>query len=399
MLDDIIGTYGERLVIAVIGLGIAFAVLIVALWFMRRRGGPAPFLKGGRNRQPRLQVLDATAVDARRRLVLVRRDNVEHLIMIGGPTDIVVESGIGAIPFVTDITGAQQQSIEKHAVPTSVLDTPLAAPQLKEPSPAISPAEAEAAPLKVAPPILPEKHIALATPKAPQPKPKQVAPTVTEPRLTATVAKEEPTQAPILSAEKRLTPQTEPSAPAQTPALARPSHSPVQTSAMRAGAPSAAPIPAPAPAPASASSAAPAVAATTATLATQPVAAAIFDREPVSISATQQSVTTQQVDDFFSAARGRVLPDLAPNETLQGAEAKPQQISIDDSFSAELRDDFESFLNAEIEKNAGDHFDVSVDSNTPRAAQKPPITGAIPQNDTQKEMARIFGEMSVKRDD
>jgi flagellar protein FliO/FliZ len=33
-------------------------------------------------------------VDGRRRLVLVRRDNIEHLLMIGGPTDIVVEPNI-----------------------------------------------------------------------------------------------------------------------------------------------------------------------------------------------------------------------------------------------------------------------------------------------------------------
>jgi hypothetical protein len=43
---------------------------------------------------PRLAVIDAVAVDGRRRLVLVRRDNVEHLLMIGGPTDIVVEPNI-----------------------------------------------------------------------------------------------------------------------------------------------------------------------------------------------------------------------------------------------------------------------------------------------------------------
>jgi len=43
---------------------------------------------------PRLAVIDAAAVDGRRRLVLVRRDNIEHLLMIGGPTDIVVESNI-----------------------------------------------------------------------------------------------------------------------------------------------------------------------------------------------------------------------------------------------------------------------------------------------------------------
>jgi hypothetical protein len=39
-------------------------------------------------------VIDAAAVDGRRRLVLVRRDNVEHLLMIGGPADLVVEPNI-----------------------------------------------------------------------------------------------------------------------------------------------------------------------------------------------------------------------------------------------------------------------------------------------------------------
>ena len=42
-------------------------------------------------RQPRLAVIDAATVDGRRRVVLIRRDNVEHLLMIGGRADIVVE--------------------------------------------------------------------------------------------------------------------------------------------------------------------------------------------------------------------------------------------------------------------------------------------------------------------
>ena len=42
----------------------------------------------------RLAVVDAAAVDGRRRLVLIRRDNVEHLLMIGGGADIVVEPNI-----------------------------------------------------------------------------------------------------------------------------------------------------------------------------------------------------------------------------------------------------------------------------------------------------------------
>jgi hypothetical protein len=45
-------------------------------------------------RQPRLAVIDAAKVDERRLLILIRRDNVEHLLMIGGPTDIVVEPNV-----------------------------------------------------------------------------------------------------------------------------------------------------------------------------------------------------------------------------------------------------------------------------------------------------------------
>jgi len=47
-----------------------------------------------RGRQPRIAVIEAANVDARRRLLLIRRDNTEHLLMIGGPTDIVVEPNI-----------------------------------------------------------------------------------------------------------------------------------------------------------------------------------------------------------------------------------------------------------------------------------------------------------------
>ena len=44
----------------------------------------------------RLAVVEHAAVDNRRRLLLVRRDGVEHLIMTGGPVDVVIETGIGA---------------------------------------------------------------------------------------------------------------------------------------------------------------------------------------------------------------------------------------------------------------------------------------------------------------
>ena len=52
----------------------------------------------------RLQVVETRGIDARRRLVLVRRDGVEHLILLGASTETVVETGIvpPAAPSVED---------------------------------------------------------------------------------------------------------------------------------------------------------------------------------------------------------------------------------------------------------------------------------------------------------
>lgn len=47
--------------------------------------------------EPRLGVMEEARVDRSRRLVLIRRDDVEHLIMTGGPVDVVIETGI-AVP-------------------------------------------------------------------------------------------------------------------------------------------------------------------------------------------------------------------------------------------------------------------------------------------------------------
>ena len=75
------------------------ALIGLAAWLVRRFAGNRLGANTNRGRMPRLAVIDAAAVDGRRRLVLVRRDNIEHLLMIGGPTDIVVESNIvRAIP-------------------------------------------------------------------------------------------------------------------------------------------------------------------------------------------------------------------------------------------------------------------------------------------------------------
>jgi len=47
--------------------------------------------------EPRLAISEQATLDSRRKLVLVRRDDVEHLIMTGGPVDVVIETGISVV--------------------------------------------------------------------------------------------------------------------------------------------------------------------------------------------------------------------------------------------------------------------------------------------------------------
>src|SRR5258706_514894 len=78
-----------------IALVIVLGLIGAAAYLVRRFGATAlNAAVAARGRQPRLAVIDAATIDGRRRLVLIRRDNVEHLVMIGGPTDVVIEPNI-----------------------------------------------------------------------------------------------------------------------------------------------------------------------------------------------------------------------------------------------------------------------------------------------------------------
>src|SRR5262245_19999483 len=142
---------GSGVPTAIIAAIVVVVLLALAFWLVRRFGGGR--LGGGaaRGRQPRLAVIDQATVDGRRRLVLIRRDNVEHLLIIGGPTDVVVEQNIlRAAAVQRDVVPARPAAATDtlpRAVPLGE-DTPW--PLQPEPAPKPEPA------LKSEPALKPE---------------------------------------------------------------------------------------------------------------------------------------------------------------------------------------------------------------------------------------------------
>ena len=94
-----------------------FVLILIgaAAWLVRRFGSANVGASTNRGRMPRLAVIDAAAVDSRRRLVLVRHDNVEHLLMIGGPSDIVVEPNIQRGPAAAPAPGSRGMTSDAPA--------------------------------------------------------------------------------------------------------------------------------------------------------------------------------------------------------------------------------------------------------------------------------------------
>jgi hypothetical protein len=76
--------------------GLAAAGAVVAKAYMSGTSPSAVFFKP--RAEPRLGVIEYASLDSKRKLVLIRRDDVEHLIMTGGPVDVVIETAIGGPP-------------------------------------------------------------------------------------------------------------------------------------------------------------------------------------------------------------------------------------------------------------------------------------------------------------
>lgn len=86
--------FDSQLVIRLI-LGMVFllALLTFGLWTMRKSGIGGGFQKV-RSKNKRASIVEVQAIDPKRRLIMIRRDNVEHLLLLGPHTDILIEGNI-----------------------------------------------------------------------------------------------------------------------------------------------------------------------------------------------------------------------------------------------------------------------------------------------------------------
>ena len=87
-----------------LALVFVLALIGVLTWLVRRFGGGSRMLRP-RNGKRRLSVVEVAPIDGKRRLVLVRRDQTEHLVLLGTGADVVIESGILVPPGSGDPTG------------------------------------------------------------------------------------------------------------------------------------------------------------------------------------------------------------------------------------------------------------------------------------------------------
>ncbi|RCW28532.1 flagellar biosynthesis protein FliO [Ciceribacter lividus] len=420
MIEELVAAYGNRFLVAALGVSLALLCLFIVLWLLRKRA-PSPFVRGGRNRQPRLQVLDAAAVDARRRLVLVRRDNVEHLVMIGGPTDIVIESGIGderAYLSATPVSPSQ-------AVPLTHEDRPGDREPVAIPKPAA--AIAAIRPEPELPANRPEPVAAPIRREPPRQPPAPVKPAAAiEPAL-----RKQPAPQPVPAADIAASappPSPAPVQPVAAPALVR-DDAPVTIvpvvaateppkSEMTAASP-VEPLPVLPPSRPSMTAATPAAVAAP----TQPVEAAA-PAAPTQDS--DVSLASARAEDILEAARGRVMPELTETTATEPELAPEPQPSleepkVDEAPTQRIPSDFERVLEEEMERHlAATASAAPVPASDIAAAPAirperpvgiPPVVGA-PKVDVagnrpsdvaeepslQKEIARIFGEMSASRD-
>lgn len=122
-LTSLFGGSENTFLNAAFALGIVLVLVLLGLWVMKFFVQASNTMSRGRNR--RLMVVESLQIDARHKVTILRRDNVEHVIMTGGAQDVVIETGIAV----------EKLGIRRPPQPPATKAAPPAPAEVSEPAP------------------------------------------------------------------------------------------------------------------------------------------------------------------------------------------------------------------------------------------------------------------------
>jgi flagellar biogenesis protein FliO len=91
-LATLFGGNESSLLNAAFALGMVLALVLLALWAVKFVLGVSNGAKLGRGR--RLALVETMQIDARHKVSIIRRDDTEYVVMLGGNQNVLLEAGI-----------------------------------------------------------------------------------------------------------------------------------------------------------------------------------------------------------------------------------------------------------------------------------------------------------------
>jgi flagellar protein FliO/FliZ len=218
MLESFLGPQGARYAQFVLAAVVLLVLILVVWWLIRKAMGDRLNMSDKpdrRGRPPRLGITESFAVDRQgRRLVMVRRDNVEHLVMIGGPNDVLIESNVirgeRAVVARPEVRISEADLLPQPAVFEPAPPAPLTPKPAPKPVEVSAPMPAPVAPAPVIPapaPPVPSKPVQaspLPPPPAPAPAPEVELPKADLQKAAPAVEPTELPRPPVQSLSERI---------------------------------------------------------------------------------------------------------------------------------------------------------------------------------------------------
>jgi flagellar protein FliO/FliZ len=109
VLDELFGETGGAIAQFILALIVVLILILIVAWLLKKLGGGR--FGATNSGQAELSIVDTLAIDPKRRLVLVRHGKLEHLLLIGGGSDEVVERSIvGGLPIAARVQASKPAS-------------------------------------------------------------------------------------------------------------------------------------------------------------------------------------------------------------------------------------------------------------------------------------------------